>query len=413
MQINNINGQNIKGLHINNLINRQPLKQSKYVQETCYKMCELTGISSEQILDLTKNANIDKFNFLKTLAYKFHKQNFYKIEDDSQHILNIYNIVDTPSALHFDIVKRNKDSFDKIEKIFSLAQDEKSLEFVQLLQYDILKNKENPSKTIIDLLSSKNRQLFIEKPEKYSSYLKLYADEKDAVKVLDSLIESKSYSRFKFDAQYAVSKLMKNKRFATAMSGKTGVLEKLYTKERADFLNKIIKAFIPAKTEPKETTKAIVVELYGTLNKNNADLRQSIISSFKSNKPENMTDEINAMQKLFNKIDTDPDAKKFVIKAINKDLRVNSIMELNEIIENTPLKKANIFFNNAKRIIELSGGEERKSALVNELENPFFEPQKKKISRMFEPKQNNNIFIQLTKMIENKYNQFLYNRIAA
>lgn len=416
MQINNISNLNIKGLSINKLINPNRMKQYKYMQEACYKMGGMAGLSSSELIDLTKNADVNQFDFLRTMVNKFHKQNFRTMEDDSQHILNIYSIVNKPSALHFDIVKRTKDSFGSLEKIFSLAQDEKSLEFVQNLQYDILKNKQNQSKIIIDLLSSNYRELYINKPERYSSYLKLHADEKDVVKNLDSLLDSGKYSRFKSDAQLAIRKLMKQKRIETAMAGKTSTLEKLYTEERANFLSNIIKSFIPVKTEPKENTKVIVVDMYGTLNKKNAGLRQSIISRFKTNKLQDKTNELKEMQILFNKIDTNPEVEKFVKKAINKDLKVDSIAELNEVIDNVPLKKANVFFNNAKRIIELSSGEERKTALVKELENPFFTPRVKKqnLTRMFMSNQtSDNIFTKFTKIIENKYNQFIYSRMAA
>ena len=125
------------------------------------------------------------------------------------------------------------------------------------------------------------------------------------------------------------------------------------------------------------------------------------------------------MQSLFNKIDKDSDAKSFVQKAIDKDLKIGSIKELNEVLSVTPLKKANIFFNNAKRIIERSTGKERTQALVEELENPFFESkapkiQKARIVRMFSDRpQKEGFFSRTVKIIENKFNQFRYNRMSA
>jgi hypothetical protein len=74
-------------------------------------------------------------------------------------------------------------------------------------------------------------------------------------------------------------------------------------------------------------------------------------------------------------------------------------------------------FNNAKRIIERSAGEERKTALVAELENPFFEsklPQKgkAKMVRMFAP-QKDDFLTRTYKIIENKINQYRYSRMSA
>ena len=72
--------------------------------------------------------------------------------------------------------------------------------------------------------------------------------------------------------------------------------------------------------------------------------------------------ELREMQALFDRIDSDEEAHKFVKKAINKDMKINSIAELNEVLDTVSLKKANVFFNNVKRIVELSYGEERKTA---------------------------------------------------
>ena len=79
----------------------------------------------------------------------------------------------------------------------------------------------------------------------------------------------------------------------------------------------------------------------------------------------------------------------------------------------------NIFFNNAKRIIERSSGEERKNALILELENPFFEPKtpqqsKARIIRMFGNGVQKDDWITRTyKTIENKINQFRFYRMSA
>jgi len=422
MHINKLNNSNQsfygKPLSSFLLKNKNNSKQYKYMQEACYKLGGMIGQPTSRLAKMTENADVKQFNFLRTMANKYHKQNFYGIKEDSDHILNIYSMVDKPLPAHMNIVSRSTDSFESLEKIFSLARDEKSLEFVENMQHDILKDSSNPSKLIIDMLSSKNRIMYINKPQNYTSYLKLHADNKDAVKNLDELIETGRYSKTRSDAQYAVSKLMKKKTIGVAMAGKTSNLQEAYTQERGSFLKALVENFMPKKKTPKEATQNVVVEMYSTLNHDNAKLRQGVMEMFKRPSADKTAD-IKEMKILFDKIDTNEDAKKFLQKAVAKDLKIGSVAELNEVLETTPLKKANIFFNNAKRIIETSSGEERKTALIAELENPFFTPKtpirgKARIVRLYNNQpEKEGFFSRAAKIIENKINQYRYSKIAA
>ena len=394
-------------------------KEYKYMKEACYKFSEITGFPLTEVQNLTRGATLDQFTFLRTMINKFNYKKLHSIQDQSDHIFNIYSMVEKPTATHLNIVRKNNDSFESLEKIFALAKDADALQYVENLQYDELKYSNNASKIIVDLLTSKNKDRFIANPERYSSYLKLNANNNDAVKNLDNLIETGKYNRLTYDAKLAVQKLFKKQRIEVAMAGKTDDLEKMYTKDRAKFLKLLVKDFIPARKAPKEETKNVVVDMYGSLNEENAKLRSAIVERFKYTPLNNKQAEIVEMQKLFDTIDNDEYARTFVKKAITKDLSVGSIAELNEVIAATPLKKANIFFNNAKRIIERSTGEERKIALTSELENPFFEPKtpkqsKARMVKMFDyGVQKDDWFTRAYKTIENKINQYRFYRMSA
>lgn len=394
-------------------------REQKYMQNTCSNLSQFSGIPLSNIQKLTKGATYDQFTLLRTLINKFNYDKFNSFEERANRIFNIYSEVKKPSVLHLNIIRKSKEPFESLENVFSLAKDEESLQFVENLQYGELKNSKNPLKIIADLLNSKNRDRYISKTERYSSYIELHANNDDAVKKLDYLIETGKYSRFRSDAQLAVKKLFKKQRIETAMSGKSEELEKMYTKDRANFLKTLVNNYMPAKKVQNEDTKAVVLNMYGSMDKANLKLRQAIVERFKISSIKDKTAEIVEMQSLFNKIDKDLDAKSFVQKAIDKDLKIGSIKELNEVLSVTPLKKANIFFNNAKRIIERSTGKERTQALVEELENPFFESkapkiQKARIVRMFSDRpQKEGFFSRTVKIIENKFNQFRYNRMSA
>lgn len=421
MNINKIDRQVLKMINPSKVVRKVQFspKEYKHMKEDCYKLGEMIGVSVSKLQEVTKGADVNRYTFLKTMVNKFNYQKFHDIQDNSEHILNIYSAVEKPTALHLNIVRKSKDSFESLEKIFSLAKNEETLQFVENLQYGELKNSKFASKIIIDLLSSKNLDRYLFNPERYSSYIELHANNEDAIKKLDSLIEKGKFSKFHSDAKLAVNRLFKKQRVETAMAGKNEDLEKMYSKDRESFLTSLIRNFIPARKEPKEETKSLVVNMYGTLDKTNAKLRQAIVERFKNAPVKDRASEILEMQTLFNKIDKDKDAKIFVQKSISKDLKIGSIAELNEVLNATPLMKANIFFNNAKRIIERSSGEERKTALVVELENPFFESKqpkngKARIVRMFSGRPEKDDFITRTaKIIENKINKYRYSRMSA
>ena len=421
MNIGKIDKQVLKMLNVGRIVRKTSsgYKDRKYMQETYYKFSAMTGQPLSVIKNLAQFATPDQFTFLKTLVNKFNHVKLNSMEDRSEHLLNVYSMVEKPTALHLNIVRKTKDSFESLEQIFSLAKDKEALQFVENLQYGELKNSDNASRIIIDLLSSKNRDRYIANPERYSSYIELHADKENAVNNLDNLINTGKYNKLRYDAQLAVKNLMKNKKMQVAMAGETHNLEMAYSEGKEGFLKKIVNTFFSDRKTPNSNTKDTVVDMYRTLNAENAKLRYDILDRFKFNRNTDKNAEIAEIKTLFDRIDKDEDAKKFVQKAINKDLRVASAAELNEILDIAPLKKANIFFNNAQRIIEQTGREERKTALIKELENPFFKPkhpvsQKAKTIRMYNPYEyRDGFFTKAAKFIENKINQYRYYRMTA
>jgi len=218
MQINNISNQNFYGINIRPsiILNKSKTRDEKYMKLICGKVSTQTGISESELLSHTAGADRTKLDFLRKLASKFKIRNARTIKDNPEHILNIYSLVSNPSPKHFNILSQSADSFEALEKIFSLADNKESLEFVEKLQYDVLDKSENKSKTIINLLSSKNRDRYIGNLRSISSYLKLNAADENAIEKLDELVDSGKYNRLKYDIQWAVKKLFKNKRIKDA-----------------------------------------------------------------------------------------------------------------------------------------------------------------------------------------------------
>ena len=128
--------------------------------------------------------------------------------------------------------------------------------------------------------------------------------------------------------------------------------------------------------------------MYKSTTKKNLKIRTSIIDAFQYTQIGNLSlkgknGEITEMKKLFDRMDNDKHAKNFVKKTIIKHDRLESIKEYNELLDNVPSKKLDIFYDNACNIFYQKKGEERISTLQKEIENPFFETEQAKKVRKY------------------------------
>ena len=132
MNIPKIDRQVLKLMNGSKVIRKVELgaKEYKFMKEACYRFSDVMGRPLSEVQDLTRGATVDQFTFLKTMVNKFNYKKLHSIQDQSDHIFNIYSMVEKPSAQHLNIVRKTNDSFESLEKIFSLAKDKESLEFV-------------------------------------------------------------------------------------------------------------------------------------------------------------------------------------------------------------------------------------------------------------------------------------------
>ena len=195
------------------------------------------------------------------------------------------------------------------------------------------------------------------------------------------------------------------------MQDNTSPFIKYYTPENEKFLRTLINDYL-AKRNIENIKKEEIIDLYKTTNSKNLQLRLDILNNFKRISPQNNRAELGELKILFTGIEKNLDAKNFAKKAVERGLAVSSIAELNEVISETALHKANYFFNNVKRIVALSNGKERKQALKNELSNPFFKPKKRHISQILGIKdsyKSDSVLNKNVRYIQNKLDLILYN----
>lgn len=434
MQINKINDYNFnnkynqnvsfEGIKIKNFIPRlNKIKQQDVIEETCDRFADMTGIKSSELLDLVKESNFIKFNFLKTLVSKYNGRNFNlagNLKEDPQIMLDTFKIVEKPTLAHFNIIEKSDMPLKSIYEIFSVAKDKNSLQFVQKMQHDISGNSKESAKIITDMLKSDNQKEYLRNLQKYVSYIKLNLKNEKAIPELDELIQTGNYDRKVFDVKLAVNNIMKYGSIRGAMGANVKDIEQNYSVEGEKFLKSIFHDYLIRKKGLNADDCTNILNMYKTSTSDNIGLRLDIIDKFKFFVPDmknTRTSELKAMIKLFDRIDKDENCAKFINDVLNKDnITISTIAELDRILDIVPAKKAAVFHKNIAQIVKYTNEEERIAALTNEVENPFFITPR--YAELFEDSiaagfaQKESRISKMARYIENKINIAKYKRIS-
>ena len=358
---------------------------------------------------LVQDVSEDKVRFLDKLTQNYVHNNFVK-SDSAQSILKIYNSVAKPEYEHFNIVSKSQMPIDSLEAVFENASDRSSLGFVQMIQHDVLDGSKESAEQIVDMLKSPHRETYLKSPEDYKSYLILNYGKPDSVKVLDTLIDEGKYDRKIYDTKLAVSDMFKNKQLKSAIGETSGFVEQNYTKEGEKFLNRLTNDYlIHHKNEYTSNDKNNIIMMFETSTPENIASRLEVMDNFKTVDIIGQSDgsALNSMRVLFSKMDNDKHVAGFVHNILGDGLKIESIRELNRVIDMVPSKKAEIFHRNIARIVKNTNVEEREQAIFDNIENPFFVNKKEG-----SPKQDG-IVKKFAKLVENKINLHRYNRLTA
>lgn len=441
MQINSINSYNynirqkynknnnvsFEGLGIKSFIPKKNIR-SERVQEIIHDACErygnIIGVRTSELLELTKDANETRMQFLKSLVTNYNARNFTRagnLKEDPNGLIETFKTVEKPQIAHFGIVKNTDAPLELLPKLFTVATDKKSLEFAQKMQHDVLGGEKEAIKIITDLLSSKNKQEYIKNSPKYVSYLKYASKQENAIENLDKMVETGTFRPEVFDAKQAVESLMKMGAVRTTIGSEAKYLEQNYSKEGEKFIQHIFGDFLAHKKGLTPADFSDILKMYKTSNAENIQTRLDILSKFKysttGKDAEASQNEIKAMKKLFDKMDSDKSSANFVYKVLGDDIKAKSIRDLAGILDVVPSKKAEIFHKNIARIVRYTDEGERINALKNEVENPFFITEsyaqilEDSIKAGFSKKESK--ISQMARFVENKINQMRYNRIES
>ena len=277
--------QSINNLRLNKLLSGYGKSQEeKYMQEGYYKISAAMSRPVSYIVDLTKDADLQRFMFLESMKKHLIRpvQNMSGLE--SEYAAKIYSKVTEPLAQHFSVVKRTNDSLETVSKIFDLAHDEKSLDFVQSVQYEVLDGSADSAKLIIDMLSSKNKADYIENLDRYVSYLKLNSKDADAITKLDRLIQTGKYNQTEFDNRLSVKNLMRNHIIKTVMSDRAADLEGNFSPDSERILKLLVTNYTRDKQAIQPEVQQQIIDIYKTSGEKNSELRTAILNQFKYRK---------------------------------------------------------------------------------------------------------------------------------
>lgn len=398
--MNTINNTNFRqsSYRYNNNVNfqgmRNPLKNIRTISSVLGKKAldsekilnnsHILNLSPEKVEGVVKNASKERLMFFDALVDRYNSKNYFAKtgKENPQEVLDIFQMVKKPTLVHYEIINNSEISTSNAKKILLLADNKpKRLKFVNTVYDEVVNSSNSPFKRtelITELLASKNSEKYVKDYPKYKSYLILNKDNKEAVSTLDKMVEAGTFNPKTYNIELATKKLFNPEVMKETPVLNRAVINEHYTEEGKSFLEHFTHSFGVSEESLAAGNDKDILDMFKSTTKKNLNIRASVIESFQSSQMANLSlkgknEELTEMKKLFDRMDNDKHAKNFVKKTIIKHDRLESIKEYNELLDNVPSKKLDIFYDNACNIIYQKKGEERISTLQKEIENPFFE----------------------------------------
>lgn len=335
----------------------------------------------KDIVELSKDAPIMKLNFLDKLLEKYNQFNFYRKpeeKDNSLLVNNIFEMIKKPKGIHFAIAERFGESFENMSRIFTSGlNNKKYLQFAKLVNDDIVRNYGSESKDFIpELLESPFADKYVKNYKAIRPYLIANKDKPDVVSKLDKMFETKTYDKDLFNVEFNENKIKNEFNYkGTEILNKDIYLEN-YNRYSHELMHTLKKAVNFSDEMLEKGADKSILKALQTSNKGNVELRRSLtrnlVDTFHELDTDVKTERLNALVRVFDKIDEDKHAKNFIKKSIGHMPDSLNANDLEDILNNVSTKKLDIFRKNAWNIIKQTERSERISELSNNIKNPFY-----------------------------------------
>lgn len=384
----------------------------------CSYWANALGEQVNTISELLRNAPQKRVAFFEGLVSNYNARNYMlsdNMKESAEPLMNIFKMVKNPEPGHFNILSRSEMPMKSLEKLFTHAQDKKSIDFVQKMQHDVLDGSKESGQHIINMLISPNKKAYTSAPEDYSSFLKLHSDNAGAVGLLDIIVSNGKYEKKTYDAIYTVKEMMKNKKCREIFGDSKSFLTENYSPEGKSVMDRFVGDYLTSGRNCSEYDKADILHMYSTTNGNNVDARLEVLDKFKNAKIRNDApfSDISSIRTLFDRMDKDKHAARFVNKALGDGIKLEHPDEFVTILDVIPSIKAEVFHKNISRIVANTNLEERAEALARNVENPNYKNPRLEMERAnaIRPPKKGNIMGKLYNILENRLNKGKYNRL--
>lgn len=421
--ITNVNKNNIsfEGLNFNQIFSNSKSSaiSERSLKEYTYQISSFLGLKFDEIAPKIKGLNKKSKDFLEALSIKYSNINFNRsgnLKEDPMLVFEALQNVNKPQKHHYKVLSEISNSFEYISKIFSAAQDKKSMEFVLNFHKNFLKNDSSGKNILIEMLNSPFKKQYMENIDDFKSYILLNRKNPEAVKELDLLMQNNHYDRNIYDIRLSVNNIIDlHGKMLNGIISKDN-LTKYYSESSIEFLDNILYNSYRKENKLSSKNELDILAMYKSTNRQNIDARLSVIKKFKyilqNNKEEN-NPEISYIKQLFELMDSDKYAMRFINKfTLEENTNLNSVSKLIEILNELSPQKADIFSDNIFRIIKKVKNEELIPTLKEQYNNPFFETKTSKYNEeqmiMYGFKSPESRFSRIKRTIQNKINEFKY-----
>lgn len=377
--INNVqsNSVDFKGFYTSKASN-------KARQYTSSLVANITKQQVGDVLILTQDVTKNRLGFLEAVAHRYNTENFYRsaVEREKGTLVNdIFLAVEKPTKEYYKFMSMFNGSMSTLYRIFSATNNSlKRLAFAQKVNSEVMANHKNVNKNIIpELLESEHSDEYVNNYNKYKSYVTLHKNDANAVKALDEMVTNKTYNRETYDKQLEKISLMQKFPFGNSEIFNSEIFADNFTETRYNLLKGLHSNFNISGDISLSGIDKELLQLFSTTNNKNYKLRELIINRYSqqyNRNSEEIASSLGELNKLFETLESDEDAKKFVQKITINNCLIKDTQTLNNILDRIPSKKLLIFRKNAENIInQTRNNPEQIDILEKELENAFYQSQ--------------------------------------
>ena len=308
------------------------------------------NVRKRDIIPYTKNLNRHKMDLLYKLSEKFNTDTYYNKnvnnENSKKFVFDIYNKINTPQQTHIDLIESTNFSLEQLNKIVDITEKEpQKLKLVDNL-LSIYPYKGDKSKldysTLEEFLQTKSSQKIASNFDEYKPFIELDVQDKNIVKNLENEIQN-GYQKNVYEKKLNIKELFAQKSVISGIN--PDLIENNYNPAGVALLKNIKKAYsCDLNDKAQDSTVNALMEIYNSATPQNIKPRNEVLNYVRSHIDINKKLEeapLETISRIFKKIDTDSNARKFVEENVGAKSNFSSIAQLDDALAHADLKRLN------------------------------------------------------------------------